>query len=41
MACTMCINNSYLPQSASCSPTQNPDECHACLQQANACTADM
>jgi hypothetical protein len=41
MACNVCINNTYLPQSASCSPTQTPDECHQCLQQANDCTADM
>ncbi|HEX8950657.1 MAG TPA: hypothetical protein VF945_02375 [Polyangia bacterium] len=41
MACSVCINNTYLPAGASCSPTQNPDECHQCVQQANACTADM
>jgi len=41
MACQACINNTYLPQSASCSPTQQVDECHQCLSQANACTADM
>lgn len=41
MACSACIGNTYLPQSASCSPTQVPDECHQCLNQANACTADM
>jgi len=41
MACNACINNTYLPQNTSCSPTQVPDECHQCLTQANACTADM
>ena len=41
MACQACINNTYIPQSASCSPTQQVDECHQCLNQANACTADM
>ncbi len=41
MACNTCINNTYLPESASCSPSQNPDECHKCVAQANACTADM
>jgi hypothetical protein len=41
MACNTCINNTYLPQSASCSPSQQVDECHMCLMQANACTADM
>jgi hypothetical protein len=41
MACNVCIANTYLPQSSSCSPTQVPDECHQCLAQANACTADM
>ncbi len=40
-ACMTCINNTYLPANASCSPTQNPSECHMCLQEANACTADM
>ena len=41
MACNTCINNTYLAQSASCSPSQQVDECHQCLPQANACTADM
>ena len=41
MACTACINNTYLPENAACSPTQMPSECHMCLQQANACTADQ
>ena len=41
MACTACINNTYLPSNAACSPTQNPSECQMCLQQANACTADQ
>ena len=27
--------------SASCSPSQNPSECHQCVPQADACTADM
>jgi hypothetical protein len=41
MACSVCINNSYLPKSTSCSPSQNPSECHQCVAQADACTADM
>src|SRR3954465_2902077 len=41
VACNTCISNTYIPAAASCSPTQNPDECHQCLDQANACTADM
>jgi len=41
MACTACINNTYIPNGMDCSPTQNPSECHMCLAQANACTADM
>ncbi len=41
MACTACINNTYIPSGTDCSPTQNPSECHQCVQQANACTADM
>ncbi len=41
MACQACINNTYIPSGASCSPTQQVNECHQCLQQANACTADM
>ncbi len=41
MACMTCINNTYVPANASCSPTQNPSECHLCLQEANACAADM
>jgi hypothetical protein len=41
VACNTCIANTYLPPGASCSPTQNPDECHQCVDQANACTADM
>jgi hypothetical protein len=40
-ACMTCLGNTYLPQSSDCSPSQNPSECHQCLQQANACTADM
>ena len=40
-ACMTCLMNSYLPQSTSCSPSQQVDECHQCLAQANACTADM
>lgn len=40
MACNTCINNTYLPANMSCSPSQNPDECHMCLAQANACTVD-
>jgi hypothetical protein len=39
--CQTCINNTYLSQSTSCSPTQQVDECHQCVAQANACTADM
>jgi hypothetical protein len=41
MACMTCLANTYLPQSQSCSPSQLPSECHACLAEANACTADM
>jgi len=41
MACTTCINNTYIPSSSACSPSQNPSECHMCVQQADACTADM
>ena len=41
MACTICINNTYIPDGQSCSPSQNPSECGKCLAQANACTADM
>jgi hypothetical protein len=40
-ACNSCIANSYLPQSASCSPTQLPSECHQCVAQASACSSDM
>ena len=40
-ACMTCLANTYLPQSQDCSPTQLPSECHACLAQANACTADQ
>jgi hypothetical protein len=40
-ACMICINNTYLPNSASCSPSQTQDECHQCVAQASACTADM
>ena len=41
MACATCIGNTHIPSGASCSPTQNPDECHKCLAEAAACTADM
>jgi len=41
MACQACINNTYIPSGMSCSPTQTPSECHQCVTQANACTADM
>jgi hypothetical protein len=41
VACQTCISNTYIPAGGSCSPTQNPSECHNCLDQANACTADM
>lgn len=41
MACNVCINNTYIPSSMDCSPTQNPSECHQCVAQADACTADM
>jgi hypothetical protein len=41
MPCTICINNTYIPNGTDCSPTQNPSECHQCLTQANACSADM
>jgi len=41
VACNTCIANTFIPAGASCSATQNPDECHKCLPQANACTADM
>jgi hypothetical protein len=40
-ACMTCIANSYLPSSADCTPSQLPSECHQCVTQANACTADM
>lgn len=40
-ACMICLSNTYLAQSQDCSPSQNPSECHMCLSQANACTADM
>ena len=40
-ACMICINNTYIPDGADCSPSQNPSECHQCVTQANACTADM
>ena len=41
MACNTCINNTYIPNGMDCSPSQNPSECHQCVAQANACTADM
>ena len=41
MACNTCINNTYIPNGMSCSPSQQVDECHQCVAQANACTADM
>jgi hypothetical protein len=41
MACMTCLTNTYLPAGQDCSPTQLPSECHQCLPQANACTADM
>jgi hypothetical protein len=41
MACNVCINNTYIPKGMSCSPTQNPSECHTCEMEADACTADM
>ena len=41
MACSICINNTYIPNGMDCQPSQNPSECHQCLMQANACTADM
>jgi hypothetical protein len=41
MACVACVNNTYIPNGMDCSPTQLPSECHQCVQQANACTADM
>lgn len=41
MACMTCINNTYIPNGSDCSPSQNPSECHQCVTQANACTADM
>lgn len=40
-ACNTCIANTYLPSSASCSPSQLPSECHQCVAQAAACTNDM
>ena len=40
-ACTTCINNSYIPDNQSCSPSQLPSECHQCVAQANACTSDV
>ena len=41
MPCTTCINNTYIPNGMSCSPSQMTDECHQCVAQANACSADM
>jgi hypothetical protein len=42
VACMTCINNTYVASGTECpTPTQNPSECHQCLSQANACTADM
>ncbi len=40
-ACMTCLANTYIPDGQSCSPSQNPSECHQCVAQANACTADM
>jgi hypothetical protein len=40
-ACITCINNTYIPNGTDCSPSQLPSECHQCVAQANACTADM
>jgi hypothetical protein len=40
-ACMTCISNTYVANGASCSPTQNPDECHKCVAESAACTADM
>lgn len=39
--CMMCLSNTYVPSGQSCQATQQVDECHQCVQQANACTADM
>lgn len=41
MACMTCIANTYVAQGQSCTSTQFPDECHMCLSQANACSADQ
>lgn len=41
MACMFCLNNTYTPNGQSCDATQLPSECHKCVDQANACTADM
>jgi hypothetical protein len=40
-ACVQCISNTYIPNGSDCQSTQLPDECHSCVSQANACTADM
>ncbi|MDB4971001.1 MAG: hypothetical protein JWN44_6690 [Myxococcales bacterium] len=40
-ACATCINNTFISNGSSCSPSQTPDECHQCVSQASACTADM
>jgi hypothetical protein len=39
--CMMCIANTYVPNGQDCQSTQNPSECHQCVTQANACTADV
>lgn len=39
-ACNTCINNTYIPNNQSCSPSQLPSECHQCVAQASACTSD-
>ena len=39
-ACMTCIANTYLPSSSNCSPSQLPSECHMCVTEADACTAD-
>ncbi|HXU73411.1 MAG TPA: hypothetical protein VN947_29025 [Polyangia bacterium] len=39
--CMMCISNTYIPKGMSCQASQMVSECHQCVDQANACTADM
>jgi hypothetical protein len=39
--CTTCLSNTYIPQGQSCTSSQYPDECHMCVAQANACSADQ